>query len=97
VTEVALREHGAVSEWVVRQMVEGALKVSGADIAVAVSGIAGPDGGTPDKPVGIAWLAWAVKGGETRVLHRYSPRNRLDFKLSVSQDALDGIRRLATI
>lgn len=96
VTQEALLEHGAVSEAVVRQMAEGALRVSGADIAVAVSGIAGPDGGTPDKPVGTAWLAWAVKGGETRVLRRYTPRNRLDFKLSVSQDALDGIRKLVS-
>lgn len=57
-----LAEHGAVSEPVVREMAEGALRLSGADIAVAVSGVAGPDGGSDDKPVGTVWFAWSVRG-----------------------------------
>lgn len=58
-----LEAHGAVSEPVVEEMAEGVLHLSGADIAVAVSGIAGPDGGTDDKPVGTVWFAWAVRDG----------------------------------
>ena len=57
-----LAEHGAVSEPVVREMAEGALRLSGADISVAVSGVAGPDGGSQEKPVGTVWFAWSTRG-----------------------------------
>jgi nicotinamide-nucleotide amidase len=59
---VLIAQHGAVSETVVRAMAMGALTHSVADIAVAVTGIAGPGGATPGKPVGMVWLAWASRG-----------------------------------
>jgi nicotinamide-nucleotide amidase len=61
-----LADAGAVSEACVREMAAGAVAHSRADTALAVSGIAGPDGGTPDKPVGLVWFAWALPGGEIR-------------------------------
>jgi nicotinamide-nucleotide amidase len=88
-----IAQHGAVSETVARQMAEGARRESDACIAVAVTGIAGPGGGTEDKPVGTAWVAVAVKGGDTDAFRIFHPRNRKDFKLAVSQAALDAVRR----
>ena len=89
-----LETHGAVSEPVAGQMAKGALQAGGADVAVAVTGIAGPTGGTEDKPVGTVFVAVAVKDGPTRVVKRFHPRNRLSFKRAVSQDALNMVRRV---
>ncbi len=58
VDATVLAEHGAVSEAVVCAMAQGAARAAAADVAVAISGIAGPDGGSADKPVGTVWLAW---------------------------------------
>ena len=66
VNEADLEAQGAVSEPVVRGMALGACRVTGADVACAVSGVAGPGGGTPEKPVGTVWIGWS-KHGETRV------------------------------
>lgn len=73
-----LAQHGAVSEPVVRQMALGACHATGADCAVATSGIAGPGGGTPEKPVGTVWMAWCVQGHvETRCFHFPGDRARV--------------------
>ncbi len=94
-----LADHGAVSEPVVRAMAEGALGASGADYALAVTGVAGPGGGTAEKPVGTVWIALAARGrvaGEpvtTTVLREHFPFEREMFKAMTSQTALDMLRR----
>ncbi len=93
VSREALENHGAVSQVVACQMAAGALSASGADIAVAVTGIAGPDGGTAEKPVGTAWIGLAKKNLAATAFKVFHPRNRHDFKLAVSQAALDAVRR----
>ena len=65
VTRVLLAKQGAVREAVVRAMAAGALRRSGAQLAVAVTGIAGPGGAVPGKPVGTVWLGWATRRGRT--------------------------------
>ena len=64
VSQQTLDAHGAVSEQTVREMARGALQVSGMDVAVAVSGIAGPNGSVPGKPVGTVWFAVACRRGD---------------------------------
>lgn len=70
VPEEDIAAHGAVSESVVKAMAEGVKKAVGADVSVAISGIAGPTGGTPDKPVGTVWMAWSWPyGTKTKIYH----------------------------
>jgi nicotinamide-nucleotide amidase len=76
VSQETLAIHGAVSEATVREMALGALRATGADIAVAVSGIAGPDGGTPDKPVGTVWFAVVNSGGTVASSRQLFPGDR---------------------
>jgi nicotinamide-nucleotide amidase len=87
-----LRQHGAVSEETVREMAAGVRERLGTDIGLAVTGIAGPGGGTPEKPLGTACLALAMDG--TMVSRRYQLwGNREWIKTLVSQLALDWVRR----
>jgi nicotinamide-nucleotide amidase len=91
VNETDLETHGAVSEIVAKKMAEGALKQSGADIAVSVTGIAGPTGGSAEKPVGTVWIGLSVRNGEhihTKAEMKFHPNGRAVFKQLVSQAVL---------
>ena len=88
-----IAEHGAVSAEVASAMAEGAVKVSGADYGLSTTGIAGPSGGTPQKPVGTVFVALAVKNGAVVVQQHAFPTDRETFKWLVSQAALDLLRR----
>lgn len=70
VPAATLETHGAVSAQTAKAMAEGALANSRADLCVSITGIAGPGGGSPDKPVGLVWFGLAVTGGETRAVER---------------------------
>lgn len=94
VREATLRQHGAVSEMTVREMVAGALQHSAAQVALAVSGIAGPDGGTVDKPVGTVWFAWGLKSGETHAQRHQLGGNRAEVRAEAVQIALQGVVNL---
>jgi nicotinamide-nucleotide amidase len=87
-----LRQHGAVSEAVAREMAAGARQRSGADYALSATGIAGPTGGTPEKPVGLVYIGLATPTGSEVVRHTVG-FERETFKWFVSQTALDLLRR----
>ena len=90
-----LEAHGAVSEQTVRAMAEGAQRLFSADCTMAVTGIAGPGGGTPDKPVGTVWLAARVHTA-TRAVKRVFPGDRDEIRRRAAQAALDLLRRVLT-
>jgi nicotinamide-nucleotide amidase len=92
VPEALLREHGAVSGPVVRAMAEGARARLGADLALATTGISGPDGGTPEKPVGLVWIAFASKDG-VEAEQMVFPFDRERHRVITAQTALDWVRR----
>jgi nicotinamide-nucleotide amidase len=101
VFERTLADHGAVSEATVSEMAAGALRVSGADVAVAISGIAGPDGGTAAKPVGTVWFGLASRrdtdvvviaemqlfGGDRELVRRRSVERALQLVLAIEWGA----------
>ncbi len=88
-----LQAHGAVSEETVRAMAEGAQRLFSAEASIAVTGIAGPGGGTPEKPVGTVWLAARVHT-DTRAVKRVFPGDRDEIRLRSAQASLDLLRRL---
>lgn len=87
--------HGAVSEPVARAMAEGVLARSKATVAVAVTGIAGPGGGSADKPVGTVWLAWAVRGQPTQARCHLFSGDRSAVRGQTCVVALQGVLALA--
>ncbi|OUR63604.1 damage-inducible protein CinA [Methylophaga sp. 42_25_T18] len=91
VSLATLEQHGAVSEQTAIEMAQGALDNSDANISVAITGIAGPDGGTVEKPVGTVWLAWSIKNGATKSEHIHLSGDREQIRYQAVIAALQGI------
>ena len=94
VSRESLRQRGAVSEAVVREMAEGVLTLSGSDCSVAVSGVAGPDGGSAEKPVGTVWFGFsraAAHGPETEAELRHFEGDREAVRSAIVSYALEGL------
>ena len=92
VRAATLERYGAVSEAVVREMAEGAASWSRAQVTVAVSGIAGPDGGTPEKPVGLVWIAWRGASGQVTAREFCFKGDRDSVRFQAVLAALEGLR-----
>lgn len=91
VKTTTLSRFGAVSEQTARDMAEGALAHSHAQVALAITGIAGPSGGTPEKPVGTVCLAWAGKKRDTRTAKRHFSGDRESVRRQAAIAALQGL------
>lgn len=91
-----LEQHGAVSQECAVEMVSGALARFGASIAVAVTGIAGPTGGMPDKPVGTVWIAWKRRGSDAQAEMFHFDGDRDAVRRRTVAAALEGIRKILT-
>lgn len=91
VNEDTLLVHGAVSEPTAREMVLGALRWSRADTGVAVTGVAGPGGGSLDKPVGLVFIAWCVRGEAVRIERQVLEGNRESIRRQAIEAALKGL------
>jgi nicotinamide-nucleotide amidase len=90
VPDALIEQHGAVSEPVARAMAAGALLHARAQLSVAVTGVAGPTGGSADKPVGMVWLAWATPEGVTAERHHF-PGDRAAVRHATVVQALAGL------
>ncbi|MER3546272.1 MAG: damage-inducible protein CinA [Rhodanobacteraceae bacterium] len=91
-----LERHGAVSQECAIEMVSGALARFGATVAVAVTGIAGPSGGTADKPVGTVWIAWKRRGGYAHAQVFHFDGDREAVRRQTVARALEGIQKILT-
>ena len=91
VRQETLGSQGAVSEAAAREMAQGALHQSNATLAVAVTGIAGPDGGTATKPVGLVWFAWATLSGEVQSRFEIFGGDRAAIREQAVREALRGL------
>jgi nicotinamide-nucleotide amidase len=89
-----LERFGAVSEQTVAEMTRGALLASGADAALAISGVAGPGGGTPEKPVGTVCFAWQLRQGEPRTAREWFAGDRQAVRRQAAAHALRILREL---
>lgn len=96
VTDATLRDHGAVSRECALEMVAGALDRFGVTIAVAVTGIAGPGGGTPEKSVGTVWIAWQQLGADPIAEVFHFPGDRDAVRRQTVARAFAGIREILT-
>ncbi|MDD1606140.1 MAG: CinA family protein [Methylococcaceae bacterium] len=91
VNPATLEKYGAVSEQISVEMVMGALAHSTADCAVAVTGIAGPDGGSLEKPVGTVFIAWCYKNETAKVIRKHYLGNRHQIRTQTVKTALEGL------
>ena len=96
VTAATLEKHGAVSRDCALEMVAGALTRFEASVAVAVTGIAGPSGGSPDKPVGTVWIAWQRRGGSARAEEFHFDGDRDAVRRQTVAEALKGVQKILT-
>lgn len=90
VPDASIAQHGAVSEAVATAMALGAVYRSTASVSVAVTGIAGPSGGSPEKPVGTVWLAWCINGCvHTELMHLLGDRDQI--REATTSHAIEGL------
>lgn len=94
VPKALIAQFGAVSEEVALAMATGALEHSAGHVALSVTGIAGPDGGSEAKPVGTVCFGWAVQGKKPISLKKHLPGNRQEVRLWACKQALEGVLRL---
>ncbi len=88
VSEETLQKYGAVSKQTAEEMAQGALENSKAKVSIAVTGIAGPDGGTPQKPVGLVYIGYGIKGGVVQVKTcNFSNLSRQEVRLLTTREA----------